>query len=31
MTCGYVDAIVIGFASIAEVDEAIERVNKSLA
>ncbi len=31
MTCGYVDAIVIGFASIAEVDEAIVRVNKALA
>ena len=31
MTCGYVDAIVIGFGSIAEVDEAIERVNKALA
>ena len=31
MTCGYVDALVIGFASIAEVDEAIARVNKALA
>jgi predicted aldo/keto reductase-like oxidoreductase len=30
MNCGYVDAIVIGFGSIAQVDEAIERVNRAL-
>ncbi len=30
MTCGYVDAIVIGFASTAEIDEAIGRVNRAL-
>jgi Aldo/keto reductase family len=30
MNCGFVDAIVIGFASTAEVDEAIVRVNKAL-
>ena len=31
MTCGFVDAIVIGFASPAEVDEAITRMNAALA
>jgi predicted aldo/keto reductase-like oxidoreductase len=31
MTCGFVDAIVVGMGSIAEVDEAIERMNKALA
>ncbi len=31
MTCGFVDAIVIGFASPAEVDEAITRMNRALA
>jgi diketogulonate reductase-like aldo/keto reductase len=31
MTCGYVDAIIVGFASTAEVDEAIARMNKALA
>jgi predicted aldo/keto reductase-like oxidoreductase len=31
MTCGFVDAIVIGFASSAEVDEAISRMNAALA
>lgn len=31
MTCGFVDAIVIGFASPAEVDEAIVRMNAALA
>lgn len=30
MTCGYVDAIVIGFANTQEIDEAIERVNRAL-
>jgi predicted aldo/keto reductase-like oxidoreductase len=31
MTCGFVDAVVIGMASPAEVDEAIERMNRALA
>ncbi|HWQ35281.1 MAG TPA: aldo/keto reductase [Blastocatellia bacterium] len=31
MTCGFVDAVVIGFKSPAEIDEAIERVNRALA
>ncbi len=31
MTCGFLDAVVIGFASPAEVDEAIERMNQALA
>lgn len=31
MTCGFVDAIVIGFASPAEIDEAITRTNAALA
>ena len=30
MTCGFVDAIVIGFASPAEIDEAITRMNGAL-
>lgn len=30
MTCGFVDAVVIGLKSPAEVDEAIERINRSL-
>jgi aryl-alcohol dehydrogenase-like predicted oxidoreductase len=30
MTCGLLDAIVIGFASPAEIDEAIERMNRAL-
>jgi predicted aldo/keto reductase-like oxidoreductase len=31
MTCGLLDAAVIGFKSTAEIDEAIERVNRALA
>jgi hypothetical protein len=31
MTCGFVDAVVIGFGSTAEMDEAIERINRVLA
>lgn len=31
MTCGFVDAIVIGFASPAEIDEAVTRMNAALA
>ena len=31
MSCGFVDAVVIGFGSIAEVDEAIRRMNQALA
>jgi hypothetical protein len=31
MTCGFVDAIIVGFASPAQVDETIERMNKALA
>ncbi len=30
MTCGFVDAIVIGFKSTAEIDEAVERMNRAL-
>jgi predicted aldo/keto reductase-like oxidoreductase len=30
MTCGFVNSIVIGFKSPAEIDEAIERVNRAL-
>jgi hypothetical protein len=30
MTCGFVDAIVIGFASPAEIDEAMVRMNAAL-
>lgn len=30
MTCGFVDAVVIGFKSPAEIDEAIERINRAL-
>ena len=30
MNCGFVDAVVIGFKSTAEVDEAIERMNRAL-
>jgi hypothetical protein len=30
MTCGFVDAIVVGLKSPEEVDEAIERMNKAL-
>lgn len=31
MNCGLLDAAVIGFASTAEIDEAIERINRALA
>jgi predicted aldo/keto reductase-like oxidoreductase len=31
MKCGLLDAVVIGFASPAEIDEAIERINRALA
>lgn len=31
MHCGMLDAVVIGFASTAEIDEAIERINRALA
>jgi len=31
MTCGLLDSIVIGFKSTAEIDEAIERINRALA
>jgi len=31
MQCGVLDAIVIGFKSTAEIDEAIERMNRALA
>jgi predicted aldo/keto reductase-like oxidoreductase len=31
VNCGFVDAMVIGFKSPAEIDEAIERVNKALS
>lgn len=31
MQCGLLDAVVIGFASTAEIDEAIERMNRALA
>jgi len=31
MRCGYLDAVVIGMKSTAEVDEAIERINRALA
>jgi hypothetical protein len=31
MTCGFVDAIVIGFGSTSEIDEAIERMNRVLS
>jgi 1-deoxyxylulose-5-phosphate synthase len=31
MKCGLLDAVVIGFASTAEIDEAIERMNRALA
>lgn len=31
MRCGLLDAVVIGFASTAEIDEAIERINRALA
>ncbi|MGH9841394.1 MAG: aldo/keto reductase [Blastocatellia bacterium] len=30
MTCGFVDAVVIGFKNTAEIDEAIERINRAL-
>jgi predicted aldo/keto reductase-like oxidoreductase len=30
MTCGFVDAVVIGFGTTAEIDEAIERMNRAL-
>ena len=30
MTCGFVDAVVIGFKSSAEIDEAVERINRAL-
>jgi len=31
MTCGFVDAVVIGFKNAAEIDEAVERINRALA
>ncbi|MGE0887243.1 MAG: aldo/keto reductase [Blastocatellales bacterium] len=31
MTCGFVDAVVMGFKNTAEVDEAVERINRALA
>jgi predicted aldo/keto reductase-like oxidoreductase len=31
MQCGLLDAVVIGFASTAQIDEAIERINRALA
>jgi hypothetical protein len=31
MNCGFVDSIVVGVGSTAEVDEAIERMNRALA
>ncbi len=31
MTCGFVDAVVIGFKNNAEIDEAVERINRALA
>jgi len=31
MTCGFVDAVVIGFKSTAEIDEAVERINRALS
>ncbi len=31
MQCGLLDAVVIGFSSTAEIDEAIERINRALA
>ncbi len=31
MSCGLLDAVVIGFASTAEIDEAMERMNRALA
>lgn len=30
MTCGFVDAIVVGFKNTAEIDEALERMNRAL-
>lgn len=30
MNCGFVDSIVVGFASTAEIDEAIERIDRAL-
>jgi len=30
MTCGFVDAVVIGFKSKAEIDESVERMNRAL-
>ncbi len=30
MTCGFVDAVVIGFKNTAEIDEAVERINRAL-
>jgi len=30
MTCGFVDAVVIGFKNTAEIDEAVERINRVL-
>ena len=31
MQCGFVDAVVVGFASSAEIDETIDRMNRALA
>lgn len=31
MTCGFVDAVVIGFKNTAEIDEAVERINRALS
>jgi hypothetical protein len=31
MTCGFVDAVVSGFKNTAEIDEAVERINRALS
>jgi hypothetical protein len=31
MTCGFVDAVVIGFKSSSEMEESIERINRTLS
>ncbi len=31
MTCGFVDAVVIGFKNTTEIDEAVERINRALS
>ena len=30
INCGFVDSVVVGFASTAEIDEVIERMNRAL-